>query len=145
MSITDERRFIEKRLLDNLSANIYVQFDNVLGLVENGGTTVATEQGLDQWIRMTILTNDSNQAELGSTFTRQNGLISCQVFVKSGTGSNGARVLLNTLKTLFHIKQFDGITTRAGQITNVGETAGSGDEDNFYQMNIDFPYFRHES
>lgn len=144
MTYQAERSSIEKRLLDNLS-DVYVQFDNVLGLVDSAGTSVDNEQNLSEWVRLTILTNDSQQAELGTKFTRQNGLISIQVFVKTGTGTQRARVLAESIRTIFHIVQFDDIITRAGSMTVIGEQTGTGDTDNFYQLNIDIPYHRHQS
>lgn len=144
MTFQAERSSIEKRLLDNLS-DVYVQFDNVLGLVDSAGNSVDNEQNLSEWVRLTILTNDSQQAELGTKFTRQEGIISVQIFVKTGTGTQRARVITESIRTIFHIVQFDDITTRAGSTTVVGEQTGTGDTDNFYQINIDFPYHRHQS
>tara|TARA_R110001606_G_scaffold145255_2_gene285202 strand:+ start:1465 stop:1899 length:435 start_codon:yes stop_codon:yes gene_type:complete len=144
MTYQAERASIEKRLLDNLS-DVYVQFDNVLGLVDSAGNNVDNEQNLSEWVRLTILTNDSQQAELGTRFTRQNGLISIQVFVKTGTGTQRARSLAESIRTIFHIVQFDDITTRAGTMTVIGEQTGTADTDNFYQLNIDIPYHRHQS
>ena len=144
MTFQAERLSIEKRLLDNL-ADVYVQFDNVLGLVDQAGTSVDNEQNLSEFVRLTILTNDSQQAELGTKFTRQEVLISVQVFVRTGTGTQRARVLAESIRTIFHIVQFDDITTRAGTMTVIGEQAGTADTDNFYQINLDFPYHRHQS
>jgi len=144
MTYQAERASIEQRLLNNLSS-VYVQFDNVLGLVDDAGNTIDNEQNLTEWVRLTILTNDSQQAELGTKFTRQEGLISVQVFVKTGTGTQRARVLAESIRTIFHIVQFDDITTRAGTMTVIGEQSGTADTDNFYQINLDFPYHRHQS
>lgn len=142
MTFQAERASIEQRLLNNLS-DVYIQFDNVLGLVDSAGNKVDTEQALAEWVNLTILTNVSEHAEIGGKFTRQNGLISVQVFVRTGTGTQRARVLAESIRTIFHIVQFDDITTRAGTMTVIGESAG--DTDSFYQINLDFPYYRHQS
>ena len=144
MTFQAERASIEQRLVDNLSGT-YIQFDNVLGMVDNAGNIVNTPEALDEWVSLTILTNDNTQAELGSKFSRQEGIISVQVFVKTGTGTQRARVLAESIRTIYHIVNFSDITTRACSMTVVGEQAGGQDTDNFYQVNLDIPYFRHQA
>ena len=62
MTFQAERASIEQRLVDNLSGT-YIQFDNVLGLVDNAGNTINSPETLDEWVSLTILTNDNTTNE----------------------------------------------------------------------------------
>jgi hypothetical protein len=144
MTFQAERSSIEQRLINNLS-DTYIQFDNVLGLVDSAGNKVDSQSALTEWVSLTILTNVGIHAEIGGQFTRQEGLISVQVFTKTGTGTQRAREIAESIRTIFHLVQFDDITTRAGSMTVVGEQTTTEDVGNWYQINLDFPYFRHQS
>ena len=134
-SFTQEREAIEgrfKRLFD--SSQTAIQFDNVSNLIK-GDTTVKNTNQESQWVRLSVVTLDANQVEITNKRTRIFGSVVINIFVKSNTGSNRAREIVDQIFPIFNGVLFDGIQCQATAITNVPSNDG------WFQMNLITNYY----
>lgn len=135
MSFEQHREYIEGRFNTNFAtATTPVQYDNVDFLV-SGTSTLKSNKGLDEWCRLTIIPGNTTNQTVGATRQRSIGVITVQVFTKSGTGSDRARALSDSIKTVFENKSFNGVRTHATSISRIG------DSDGYLQINVSTPFY----
>lgn len=134
-----ERADIESRVTSILTTTTTpVKFDNVSHLLK-GTTALETVNGLSEWVRVTILNNDSETVEVGGSRTRHNGEIVFSIFVASGTGTDRARELADDLFDGFVNVNFGTIQTQTPSVSRVG------DEDGFYHLQVIVPFYRDQT
>jgi len=135
MSFEQHRQYIEDRFNTNFATNTTpVQYDNVDFLIK-GSSTLTDNKGLDEWCRLTIIPGLTVNADIGANRQRSVGVITVQVFTTSGTGSDRARAIADSVKTVFENKSFNGVRTQATSITRVGDSEG------YLQMNVSTPFY----
>ena len=134
-----ERSDIEQRVLSVInSTNTPIKFDNVQHLVK-GTSVVETVNGLSEYIRVTILNNDSETIEIGGTRTRHNGEILFSIFVTSGTGTDRARELADDLYDGFKNRAIGTVQTQTPTVNRIG------DDEGFYHLQVSVPFYRDQT
>ena len=135
MSFETHRQHIEDRFNTNFATGTTpVQYDNVDFLI-SGSSTLADNKGLDEWCRLTIIPGETTNQTVGATRQRSVGVIIVQVFTKTGTGSDRARAIADSIKTVFENKSFNGVRTHATSISRIG------DSDGYLQINVSTPFY----
>ena len=135
MSFEQHRQFIEDQFNTNFATSTTpVQYDNIDFLVK-GSSTLKSNKGLDEWCRLTIIPGETTNETIGATRQRSVGVIIVQVFTKSGTGSDRARAIADSIKTGFQNKSFNGVRTHATSISRIG------DSDGYLQFNVSTPFY----
>jgi hypothetical protein len=139
MSYVNERKAIEKRLRDlHDSFQVPVQYENV-AVLKQGTETLKDYNKTDKFIRLTITGSGAEQLDVGGSRDRSFGIITVQVFVKAGRGTNLARKIADEIKSIYNRKNFDGILCRTTEINDSGVN-----EDGWYQINVDTPFYRED-
>jgi len=134
-TFTEQRVAIEDRTLYTIDSEITpIQFDNIGKLVK-GTSTIKDSTQTDEWIRMTILDEDSIHPTVGGQRTRFQGQIVFNIFVREGTGSNRARELADELFYGFDGIAFQGIHCASVSINPVPPTDG------WYQLNVSTDFY----
>ena len=90
------------------------------------------------WVRLTIIDGSGKPyGIMGSTGQAvDNGLISVQVFVPEGTGTQEAKRLADEILPIYQDTRFSGIVTYIATVNTVG--VGNG----WHQTNVTIPYKR---
>jgi len=111
-----------KEFIANFSATIPVSWENkdefffCTGVKTNKPTKVP-------WVRFKIQNNQSPQISYGSEGNRKfkrSGLISCQVFIPSGTGTEDGDTICEDIVSIFEGKRFTDIYCYAGTYIEMG-------------------------
>ena len=87
----------------------------------------STEDG--SWVRLTFSVFDNENAELGKTFQRANGIIDVQCFTEKNSGEKEAMILADAVAAVFQNKNFDGVSCYVVSVTKPGVDGDS------YQIN----------
>ena len=82
-----------------LSSDRIIYGDNRPGLNINDGN----------WVRVSFTILDSNNAQVGTDFQRNDGLITVQIFTPARKGEKAALELVDAVKAVFENKAFNGI------------------------------------
>lgn len=139
MTFELERKNIEEEFAAGwTSATTPIAYDNVKGLVK-GTAMVKDSTGLAEWVRLEIINGPSDNVAIGGSPVRHTGTIVVNIFVKSGTGTDRARELADTVRGIFNNTSFDGIQCFATSLDTIGDNEG------FYQMTCITPYYRDET
>ena len=119
-------REIESRMAANWSATP-IAYENVPFTPDN-----------DPWIRLTVVNGAGlTLGVTGSTpAVRDSGLISVQVFVPEGTGSQQAKALVDLVLPIYEHTRFSGILAYTATINPAGTFDG------WHQTNITIPFRR---
>jgi len=134
MSTRQEAKIILlKEFISNFSNTIPVAFENkdefffTTGVKTNKPTSSA-------WVRFLIQNNSSNQISYGSEGNRKFGrfgIISCQVFIPSGTGTDTGDDICEDIVDIFEGKRFTDVYCYAGTYSEMGIQ-----EDGFYGFKV---------
>lgn len=142
MSMITERAAVESRFFDKWdSKTTPVKLDNVKGLVQ-GNTKVSDQNQLSEWCWLTISPGTAAQADMGRPRrVRYTGTIGVNLFVKEATGASRIKALVDAVISIFQFATLaDGTRIRAG-VTKAGVQLNGSD---FYQVSVQFPYWRDE-
>lgn len=118
------------------SWTVPVQFENVLTL-KRGTEAVKDINELEKFIRLTITPVSSEQRDVGGNADRFEGLITVQVLIKAGLGSNLGRKIADEIYYAFNRANIDGLQCRSTYIDVFPNT-----QDGWYQINVNTPYYR---
>lgn len=90
------------------------------------------------WVRLTVIAGFGNtKGIMGTGVTvEDNGLISIQVFVPEGTGTNESKTLVDAAISIYEHTRFDGILAYTASPVSVGVSDG------WHQTNITIPFRR---
>jgi hypothetical protein len=138
MSFVNERKAIEKRLRDNFDSFIVpIQYENISTL-KKGTETIKDTNDVDKFVRLTITGSGAEQRDVGGNADRHFGLITVQILVKSGLGSNLARKIADEIYYIYNRASFgECITCQSSTIETFPENA-----DGWYQINVVTPFYR---
>lgn len=89
----------------------------------------------DNWARITILDGDSFNRSLGGSCIRRTGIVVVQLFTKQWLGSSIARKYADELSVLFTNVRDGDVIYDVASVTRVGH------ETDFYQLNINIPFY----
>tara|TARA_R100001530_G_scaffold81934_1_gene57173 strand:- start:1041 stop:1457 length:417 start_codon:yes stop_codon:yes gene_type:complete len=138
MTFELERKNIEEEFAGTWnSTTTPVAYSNIRGIV-SGTSILKNSTGLDEWARLEIVNASSDNAVIGGSSVQHVGTIVVNIFVKSGTGTDRARELADTVRGIFNNASFDGIQCEATYLTTVGDIEG------FYQLSVVTPYSRRQ-
>lgn len=119
--------------LDNFDTTIPISLDNNDEFVLASGTI--TEKPSDStWVRFMVQNTSTDQISYGSEGNRKFGrfgVVSCQVFIPSGTGTDVGDALCEDIVEIFEGKRFTDIYCYQGVYTEMGIQ-----EDGFYGFKI---------
>lgn len=90
------------------------------------------------WAELHVIVADSINAEVGTSFHREVGIISVNIYEKRGIGTASAREKADLAAAVFRDAQFSGITCRSPKVVTVGEV------EEWYVVNMSVPYYRDE-
>jgi len=139
MSFADERKYIEKQLKDNFDSSIIpIQYENVATL-KKGTETIKDINKVEKFIRLTITGAGAEQVDIGGVQDRHSGIITVQIIVKAGLGSNIARKIADQIYYIFNRQSFNGILTRTASIESNPDNT-----DGWYQVNVNAEFYRDE-
>lgn len=123
-----EREAIETRFAVQWAGQTPVSYDNsAFNIPQN-----------TPWVRLTILNGESQNASVGTSHLRHIGIISVQVFVPVDSGTRQARLLANSVSTIFDNQRFAGIQCRVSSIQR------GGDQDGWHMTIVNTPFRRDE-
>jgi len=126
MSFETIRRDIYKRLQDNW-ATTEIAFPNI---------PFADPSQDDTWIAIKLFEDNVNRINIGEpALHRHNGTIGLEINVPKNTGTKTGRGHADTLATLFREAQFNGITCREPNITEIGDVEG------WYRLTVAIPFY----
>lgn len=135
MNFAEERAAIEGRFA-NLFSDAPVAYENV----QDSAALAAAKAAGRAWVRLAIMNTEGRTAAIGGdgdVLDEQLGRVWVQVFVKEGTGTAAARVLVDSAAAAFRHAKFSGLRFYTPSIKSVG-TDGSG----YYQFNVSVPFRR---
>lgn len=105
-----------------------------LDQVNYGGNLNFTPTPNVPWIRLQVVSQVTNNAEIGTNFVRNEGLINAGIFVPVDSGESLAFDLADQVAQVYQNQDFNGIYCLATNMIRLGVT------DNWYQINANTPY-----
>lgn len=136
MSFSAERKAIEVYFTEAWKNSIHsavpIAYENV----------AFPPNGDKPWIALYVIPGEGNQMSIGTTpLQRWTGIITIQVFVRAGTGTQAAREIADTVAGILNLVEFSTdesgtLRTRTPQLRTVGVNDG------WYQLNVVIPYQR---
>ncbi len=144
MSFSSFYQTIIQRFLDNWDTDTTpVKFENEDTYVKGStGFKDPAVEGITEFVHFFIRDDAAEQADIGLTpRIRRTGNIIIQIFVKDDTREARVRAIADLITPIFQRFQSGGIQFRIGKIITIGENT---DNESYYQINYEVPYFRDE-
>jgi hypothetical protein len=134
MSTRQEAKILlKKAFIANFNNTIPVAFENFDEFFFTTGV-MTTKPSSSTWVRFVVQNNNTRQqsfASEGHRRFRRYGIVSCQVFIPSGTGTSVGDSLCEDIVDIFEGKRFSDVYCWGGTYSEMGIQ-----EDGFYGFKV---------
>lgn len=140
----DERRAIESFFKETWDAStlsqIPVVYENQQEIDDNGQPLI---QSKNPWIRLSILSGEGNQITIGEPpLDRWTGIVTAQIFVRSGEGTGVARQAADIIAEIFTRQKTSSGDSGLIRFGVTGSPRFFLNNDGWYQVNVSTIFHR---